>query len=165
MNVEGQIVNTIIPLMISVLGMLPFLFFPSIRNNDEDIEKNVYYAIFGYLLFLGFVVIGLITLQAILATRSQNNQASLFICALLLVACIDNIIDLFPGMIFVKANLLKRLLYFVLILCVIPIVWQIFGTLVPMSISSNTKLMTATEILLMISMFSLGIVNYPARKG
>ncbi len=164
MDMHSQLIHTIIPLTVCVLGILPFLFNSRLRQNDEDIAKFTFHFMFCYLLLLGFAVIALIMVQATLVMSSHIGSPSLFICTILLVACIDKLIDLSQKMVFIKANLLKRLLYFVFLLSSIPILWQLLTKIVPESLSQNTKLMTGVEVLLILSMFALGVVNRPAKK-
>jgi hypothetical protein len=164
MNIELQTINIVIPLSICAAGMLPFILIPSLRKADEDMRKPIYYGIFSYLLLLVLTILTLIIIESIKIMSYQNGARSLFICAILLIACIDKAIDFSPSMVFIKANLAKRLLYFVAVLCSIPLIWQILMSIVPTDISNRFGLMSVVQVLLMLIMFSLGVINKPSKK-
>lgn len=164
MNTQQQLLNTVTPLTIFALAFMPFILFPSLREKNEEIKQITYNSIFCYLVILGMLLIGLITLDAIEVMGTHSGPRALFITAILLIACFDKVIDLVPQMAFVKTNLIKRLAYFVTILCSIPLLWQILLWLVPESHAADLKLMTTLQIVLMLTFFALGVINFPAKK-
>jgi hypothetical protein len=164
MHTEAQILNKIIPFIIGVLAILPFLFMPTLRKKDEEIAPLIYRSMLCYLICLGLVILGLIIIQSTTILEPHHSSRSLFICAILLVACMDKAINLAPQMIFIKASLIKRLLYFVFVLCSIPIARQILTSIVPRTMSENLKLMWAAEVFLVLIMLALGIFDRPGKK-
>ncbi len=164
MYTQTQILNTVIPLTISVMALLPFVFFPSLRQKDEDIKQPAYSSVFCYLICLGFAIITLIIIEAALVMGFASATRSLFISTILLVGCLDRAIDLVPQMAFIKADLLRRLAYFVNILCSIPLIWQILMYTIPKAIANNFELMGSVQILLMLIMLACGVVNHPFKK-
>lgn len=164
MFINSEIINLGIPLAICLLSAIPFLLVPGLGKKEEESLSATYYLTIGYFLILGLGVLVLIIAQSIEVMGINNGNRALFVCAILIAACLDRLIDLSGARIFIKTNLINRLHYFVILLCSIPIIWQLLTHLVPAEISSKLNIMGGIEILLMLIMLVLGIINRPNKK-
>ncbi len=165
MTINPELVNLGIPLAICLLSALPFLFVPTLGKSDGDTKTSPYYVAVSYLLILILVVLVLIIMQSVEIMSFNNGNRALFVCSILLVACLDRLIDLSALKVTIKASLISRLQYFVILLCSIPIIWQLLIHLIPAEISGKSKIMSAIEILLMLILLVLGIINRPFKKN
>lgn len=166
MTINPELINLGIPLAICVISALPFIFIPELGKNEENDSKySYYYPILYYLLFLGLLILVLIIGKSFEIMSFDNGNRTIFICAVLLVACLDRIIDLWSPRITLKSSLVCRLHYFVILLCTIPILWQLLIHIIPPEISGQQKIMSGAEIFLMFIMLTLGMINRPARRA
>ncbi len=164
MPINPELINLWIPLVICLLSALPFLFIPNLAKKENESKDSSYYSVICYLLLLGLIILVFVISKSIEIMSVHNGNRALFVCAILLVACIDRIIDLWSKLA-IKTSLINRLQYFVILLCSIPIIWQLLIHLIPSEISGKTRIMSAAEILLMFIMLTLGIINRPHRKN
>ena len=164
MTASSDLINIGFPLGIGILSAVPFLLVPDLGKKEEESRDSTYYAIICYFLVLGLAALVLIITQGIEVMGINNGNRALFICSILVAACLDRIIDLSGTKIFIKTSLINRLHYFVILLCAVPIIWQLLTYLVPKEISSKLNIMGAIEILLMLIMLVLGIINRPNKK-
>ena len=88
----------------------------------------------------------------------DNSDCSLFICSILIIACIDQCLSLMPIKMKLHFDLAGLLLYSIILLCAVPLIWQISAFLIPSQLSSGT-LMRVIEIGLMLVMVALCVSN------
>ncbi len=164
MTIDSPIVNAGIPLAICLLSSLPLILMGKFGIRDNEVRSNANNLIACYLLVLGLAIFALIVIEGIEVMGINNGARALFLCSVLLVACLDRLINLSTIRKVIKTTLANTLFYFVTLLCSIPIIWQLLLYLVPQSISNQLKMMSAIEILLMLIMLVLGMISRPTKK-
>ncbi len=164
MTIDSPIINAGIPLAIALLAAAPLILISKCGKRNEKLKSTSDNLIACYLLVLGLAIFALIVIEGIEVMGISNGTRALFLCSVLLVACIDRLINLSFIRMAIKATLANTLFYFVALLCSIPIIWQLLLYLVPQNISNQLKMMSAIEIFLMLAMLVLGMISRPTKK-
>jgi hypothetical protein len=155
--------NIGIPMAISVLSILPFIFSSKSEEENKQNNKSIDHFKICYLLFLGLAILALIIFISIQVMAYNTPSRALLLCSVLLIACADRLIDLSALITAIKASLANTLHYFVLVLCLIPALWQLMLFIIPSNISDQLNIMTAVQLVLMLSALILSVIKRPAK--
>jgi hypothetical protein len=107
----------------------------------------------------------LVVLQGMQLMAVDSSDRSLFICSILLIACIDQLLNLLPLRIRLQFDIAELLLYSTLLICSVPLLWQVSRYVVPLEISSKPGIMRAVEISLMLIMVVLCVSSGFIKKS
>src|ERR1700733_15152751 len=98
---NSEIINLGIPLAICLLSAIPFLLVPGLGKKEEESQSATYYLTICYFLILGLGALVLIIIQSIEIMGINNGNRALFVCSILVGACLDRLIDLLGAKVFI----------------------------------------------------------------
>ena len=163
MTIDSPFTTLGIPAIISILSILPFIFKSKSKEENKQNQKSLDNFKICYLFVLGLAILTVIVLISIQVMAYNTPSRALLLCSVLLIACADRLIDLSALSTAIKSSLDNTLHYFVLVLCLIPALWQLMLYIIPSNISSQLNIMTAVQLVLMLSALILSVIKRPAK--
>jgi hypothetical protein len=164
MNANIQIIEQFAPMTICLLAAIPVLFLYAFNKGAEKPQPANYHFLITYLICLILISIVMIVMKGIALMAVDNSDRSLFICSVLLIACIDQAINFLPLRKKLQFDLGGLLLYSIVMVCAMPLVWEISRRIISPAISNQPNIMHAAEISLMLIMVTLCIAAGFSKK-
>jgi hypothetical protein len=165
MNFSVEIIKPFVPVLVILLALMPFLFFRLVHKNAQNRKLAENNWLIAYLIVLVLAAFMLVVLQGMQLMAVDSSDRSLFICSILLIACIDQLLNLLPLRIRLQFDIAELLLYSTLLICSVPLLWQVSRYVVPLEISSKPGIMRAVEISLMLIMVVLCVSSGFIKKS
>lgn len=164
MSSSIEIIAQFAPMAVCLLAAIPILFLYAFNKRAEKPQPANYHGLIVYLIVLVLISIATIVVNGIELMPINNSDRSLFICSILIIACIDQCLNMLPVREKLQFDLTGLLLYSIILLCGMPILWQISRHTIPQDISSRTGLMDAMQIGLMLALVIFCIVQGLIKK-
>lgn len=159
MSPFAEIAEQFAPLFIALFAALPVLIVHVRRKSGKIPSQVSEYWLIAYLIVLGLIACAMILVKGMELMPVDNADRSLFLCSILTLACLDQCVSFIPVRIRLQFDLVGLLLYSIILLCAMPVLWQISRHIISSDISNQTGIMHGTEITLMLTMVVLCVVN------
>ena len=164
MNPNLEIIEQFAYPILGLMAALPLLFLYAFNKSKEKPQPANNNFLTVYLILVGLIASVLVIAKAIELMPVASTERALFICSMLIIACIDQGLSLLPMKIKFQFDLSRLLLYSVILLCAIPLLWEISLHIIPSNISHNVTVMNTAQIILMTTIVILSFANGVIKK-
>jgi hypothetical protein len=159
MSSTAEIIEQFAPLFVILFALVPVLTIFAFNKTGEKPKPANYHWLIVYLIVLALIACLIIVLKGIDLMPVDNSDRSLFICSILAIACIDQALNLMPVRVRLQFDLVGLLLYSIILLCSMPLLWQILRQTLSAELSNKPEIMRAAEITLMLLMVIICVIN------